>query len=219
MKLLAAIVVLIVSVASIGHCWRNTAVPSKCFGREQVDQTVSAAAATEALFSCPTSQSGQFSCPTQTFTVGRDGHLSRVDVLVRRNWLTGENPTTPLQMEIRKLDWGGEPESRVHARTSVAPDRISDEAAYVAFHFTDSAPSVRKGDRLAIVLRTGSTEVLYDWCFLHGDPYAAGSMFQRETYSRFQGWKQHEQSDFVFTTFVSSVVSSVQEDGLCSDCR
>ena len=215
MKLRAATAVLIVFVASIGHCWRKTAIPPKCFGREQVDQSVSAAAPTGALFSYPTSQSGQFSCPTQTFTVGRDGHLSRVDVLVRKNWLAEDSPTIPLQMEIRRLGWDGEPESRAHARTSVAPDQISDHAEHVTFHFGDSAPSVRQGDRLAIVLRTGSTEILYDWCYRQGDPYSAGSMFQLETYSRFQGWKQHQHSDFVFTTFVASA----EADGLPSNIR
>ena len=110
--------ILIIFVAWFCLPDRRDALVAVCRGSERIDQTVDARDATELDF-CSTARDGQYSCPTQTITVGRTGYLSRVDVMVNRNVLADTGLTTPLHMEIRRLGSDGNPRSVTLTAASV----------------------------------------------------------------------------------------------------
>jgi hypothetical protein len=133
----------------------------------------------------------------QTFTVGLEGFLKRVDVFVL--WGAREDP---LLIDVRSTLDGAPTESDSSVLASaVIPAQAVREAPdhLVRFDLPDPGIHVRQGDVLAVALRTRTG--FYE--FLGGGPYELGSRYFRRPAIGFVTWERDELlGDFAFKTYV-----------------
>ena len=124
----------------------------------------------------------------QTFTVGEDGTLAMLEVLMTRAPMVAE----PLMVDVRTVE-GGSPSvansgSNVLATATIDPSQIPDfnaGEAWISIDLSGFGVSVTTGDQLAIVLRSndeGDPTFSTGYLWRGGDDnggYALGSEFTR----------------------------------------
>ena len=112
---------------------------------------------------------GYFASPipwvAQSFTVGRSGELSAVDVLVSKSTTSNDDEAVygPLKVSLFGMS-GGQPSSAL-ATTTIAAARIGyapNEGAWLNIDFSSQHLQVGSGDQLAIVLHRLGTATAYD---------------------------------------------------------
>ena len=139
----------------------------------------------------------------QTFTVGRTGVLTRVEVLL----FSFPGIVDDLVVDVRPTDGNGAPvegngSPPVLASVTVAPAAIPTTTAFVAFDLSAFNVAVTAGDVLAIVLRSGSGgSTTYGRQGGADDPYAGGAGFFRNS-SATTAWLEMVDTDWGFRTFV-----------------
>jgi hypothetical protein len=143
----------------------------------------------------------------QTFTVGKAGILTEIDVFIRRF-----PPTRgKLWMDLRRTGATGDPTSDSKGIiASVSADAGSvpaDDNGFVAFDIASSNILVSPGEKYAIALRAGEDASTFKWLGLTGNPYAGGGAFDRQTSDEI--WANENGSDLGIRTYISPPTKNV----------
>ncbi len=121
---------------------------------------------------------------TQTFTVGRDGQLTRVEVaLINHHRGT---PTAPLQVDLVTTDPNGVPTTTSLASLTLMPSAVPTSRGALSIDLTPFNLNVRTGEVLGLALSTtaapgGATYAW--WGEAPGGSYPRGQVFIRGTTS------------------------------------
>ncbi len=137
---------------------------------------------------------------TQTFTVGRTGTLSRIDI-VNINHHRG-TPTQPLEVRIVATDATGVPNGAMLATVTFQPNQVPASRGRLAVDVSNANIPVSAGQVLGIRLSSAaapSTQT-YAWWGETPGQYAAGQIYLRDT-TALSVW------DLSFETFVGMAAS------------
>src|SRR4051794_11038440 len=126
-------------------------LPSRAVAAEELDQAN--VADTNVLAQTPVI--------AQTFTVGKSGRLTSVDL-----WTVNTMGAGPLTVQIRPLN-GEAPGSTVLASATVTTNQVGGRVKFA------QAPWVIAGERYALVMSTAGGPVWITYV-VYGNPYAAG---------------------------------------------
>lgn len=139
---------------------------------------------------------------TQTFTVGRDGQLTRVDVaLINHHRGT---PTAPLQVDLVTTDPNGTPTTTALASLTFMPSAVPASRGALSIDLTPFNLTVQSGQVLGLALSTtaapgGATYAW--WGEAPGGSYHRGQVFIRGT-TPLDAW------DVAFRTYTSAPASA-----------
>lgn len=132
----------------------------------------------------------------QTFTVGVDGALSRIEV-----FLTKTNPGNNVVLSVYTTS-GGLPNSVV-ATKSLSPAAVPGLQSFVSFDVSSFQVAVSANDVLAFALKKdGFDGGPYIMPFTNTNTYAAGSSYRRTLSVPPGPWKIQDNRDYSFKTYV-----------------
>jgi VCBS repeat-containing protein len=144
----------------------------------------------------------------QTFTVGRTGVLSEVDVYVFRFFNTDHGDLT---LDLRALQPDGRPTSNAGGEllsvTIPATSVPVQTYGFVPFDLSAFDFHVTQGDRLAIVLHVAPDplgDVTYQWDGSTNNPYANGAVWERDLSNHDWAADPGTDVDFGFRTWVDA---------------
>ena len=121
----------------------------------------------------------------QTFTVGLDGQLTQLDVLVGLD-IGGPSITDPLVVEVRttsaRAPAVADTSPPVFASVSIPSNQFVQGFSWVSVDLSGFDVPVSVGEVLAITMRTNSaTPFAYNWWGTQANNYAGGATFGRTT--------------------------------------
>lgn len=126
----------------------------------------------------------------QTFTVGIDGHLVRVEVMLSRQ---PSAVVDVVDLDLRTVEIDGRPTTGppLALTSSVSTNDLASTPAWISFEFAGDGVPLTVGTRLALVVRAPFLEFPdgVSWAGSIGNAgYAAGEGFRREGDGVFEPW-------------------------------